>query len=51
MDWPLRVANGIASAAASETMPRIPVNASANGHCQGGAGSLRAIAGMSQRGI
>ena len=36
---PLSVANGMASAAASETMPRTPVNASANGHCHGGAGS------------
>ena len=33
--------NGIASAAASETMPRTPVKASAVGHCQGGEGSLR----------
>ena len=27
-----------------------PVNANANGHCQGGDGSLRRMAGMSQRG-
>ena len=43
--WPSAVANGIASAAASETMPRTPVKASTNGHCQGGDGSLRLIGG------
>ena len=41
---------GMASAAASDTMPRTPVKASTNGHCHGGAGSLRAIAGTSRRG-
>ena len=40
------VANGMASAAASETIPRTPVKARAKGHCQGGAGSLRLIEGM-----
>src|SRR6202047_290049 len=48
--WPFAVANGSASAAASETMPRTPVNASANAHCHGGDGSLRLIAGKNQRG-
>jgi hypothetical protein len=47
---PLVVANGITRAAASETMPRTPVNARTNGHCQGGDGSLRLIEGKSQRG-
>ena len=37
------VVNGIASAAASETIPRTPVNDSTNGLCQGGDGSLRLI--------
>ena len=31
-------------------MPRTPVNANTNGHCQGGDGSLRLIAGKNQRG-
>ena len=33
---PSATVKGIASAAASETMPRIPVNASRNGCCHGG---------------
>ena len=41
---PLAVVNGIASAAASETIPRTPANASRNGHCHGGEGSRRLIA-------
>src|SRR6267378_6177386 len=48
--WPLAVVNGMASAAARDTMPRTPVNPSMNGHCHGGEGSLRAIAGINQRG-
>ena len=47
---PSAVANGIASAAASETIPRTPVKASTNGHCQGGDGSLRRNEAESQRG-
>src|ERR1700683_3259697 len=47
---PSAVLSGIASAAASETMPRTPVKANAKGHCQGGAGSFRAIERTSQRG-
>jgi hypothetical protein len=47
---PFAAANGIASAAASETMPRTPVEASTNGHCHGGEGSLRLIGGKSHRG-
>ena len=34
----------------SETTPRTPADAKANGHCQGGEGSVRRIAGTSQRG-
>ena len=46
---PSAVANGIASAAASETMPRTPVKASAKGNFHGGSGSALRIAGNSQR--
>ena len=41
---------GMASAAASETMPRTPVKAIAKGHCQGGDGSALRIERDSQRG-
>ena len=44
------IVSGIASAAASETTPRTPINDSTNGHCQGGDGSRRASDGISQRG-
>src|SRR5450432_1814363 len=47
---PSAVARGIASAAASDTMPRTPVKANAKGHCQDGAGSVRAMEGISHRG-
>ena len=47
---PVAVANGMASAAASDTMPRMPVKDSTNGHCQGGDGSFLLIGGNSQRG-
>ena len=42
---PLAVVSGIASAAASDTMPRMPVKPIRNGACQGGDGSRRASDG------
>jgi hypothetical protein len=47
---PVAIVNGMASAAASETMPRTPVKDSTKGHCQGGEGSFLLIGGNSQRG-
>jgi hypothetical protein len=47
---PESTVSGMASAAASDTTPRTPVDPSTNGHCQGGAGSRRRSAGESQRG-
>src|SRR5215470_1259562 len=48
--WPEETVSGMASAAASETMPRMPVNAIKNGHCHGGEGSFLLILGNSHRG-
>src|SRR5262249_40262929 len=47
---PEETVSGMASAAASETMPRMPVNAIRNGHCHGGEGSFLLILGNSHRG-
>ena len=47
---PASVCSGIASAAASETAPRIPVQEIRAGYCQGGYGSASRMRLLSARG-